>query len=185
MGKVICSRRPGTRTEEVPMSSRPMLFALAAVLAACQTTETTDQTATRMARESAEATATIRGLSNDFARLFTAGQWDSVAAMYTPDAIVMAPNAPSMTGRDAIRAGFTGMAQMGSATLTLQADTVLANGPLAVEQGRWTTSVTTPAGATMADSGKYLVQWWKTDAGWRLARDIWNSDVPLPQGTRN
>ncbi len=27
-----------------------------------------------------------------------------------------------------------------------------------------------------ADAGKYLVLWKKTDAGWRMHRDIWNSN---------
>jgi len=164
------------------MSSRPMLVALAAALAACQTTETPEQTTARMARESAEATTTIRGLSSEFARLFSTSQWDSLTAMYTADAVLMVPNAPAMMGRDAIRAGFAGMgAQMKSYTLILRTDTVIANGPLAVEQGRYTDSGTTMAGVATADSGKYLVQWWKTDAGWRLARDIFNSDLPQPQ----
>lgn len=161
------------------MSSRLMLVALAAVLAACQATETPVQTATRMTRESAEATTTIRGLSQAFASLFSAGQWDSLAAMYTADAILMVPNAPQMAGRDAIRAGFAGMGgQMKSHTLTLHTDTVIANGPLAIEQGHYTDSGTTAAGVATADTGKYLVQWWKTDSGWQLARDIFNSDLP-------
>ena len=84
---------------------------------------------------------------------------------------------------DAIRAGFAGMgAQMQSYTLTLRADTVIANGPLAVEQGRYTDAGTTTAGVATADTGKYLVQWWKTDAGWQLARDIFNSNRPQPGG---
>jgi ketosteroid isomerase-like protein len=161
------------------MPSRPMLLALLGTLAACQAGETPEQTATRMARESAEATTTIRGVSNEFARLFSAGQWDSLAAMYTADAVLMVPNAPPMVGRDAIRAGFAGMGgQMRSYTLTLHTDTLIANGPLAVEQGRYTDSGTTTAGVATADTGKYLVQWWKTDDGWRLARDIFNSDLP-------
>lgn len=161
------------------MASRPMWLLLMGTLAACQATETPEQTATRMARESVEAATAIRGLNNEFGRLFSAGQWDSLAAMYTRDAVVMVPNAPAMVGRDAIRAGFAGMGgQMRSYTLTLQADTVIANGPLAVEQGHYTDSGTTTAGIATADTGKYLVQWWKTDAGWQLARDIFNSDLP-------
>jgi ketosteroid isomerase-like protein len=161
------------------MSPRPLLFALTAVLAACQTTETPQQAAARMAQESAEATTTIRGMSKDFARLFSAGQMDSVAGMYTEDAIVMAPNAPPMVGVAAIRAAFASMGQSGPMTLTLMTDTVVANGPLAVEQGRWASAATID-GQAMADSGKFLVQWTKTDTGWKLAKDIWNSDAPPP-----
>ena len=165
------------------MPSRPMLLALLGTLAACQSVETPAQTATRMARESAEAATAIRGLNDRFGHLFSTGQWDSLAAMYTADAVVMVPNGPPMVGRDAIRAGFAGMgAQMQSYTLTLRADTVIANGPLAVEQGRYTDAGTTTAGVATADTGKYLVQWWKTDAGWQLARDIFNSNRPQPGG---
>lgn len=165
------------------MSPRAMLLVLTAVLAACRAPETSQEAATRLARESAEATVAIRGLSGQFGRLFSAAQWDSLAAMYTDDAVLMVPNAPPLVGRAAIRAGVAGMgAQMRSYTLTLQADTVIANGPLAVEQGRYTDSGTTTAGIATADTGKYLVQWWKTDSGWRLARDIFNSNLPQPGG---
>jgi len=51
-----------------------------------------------------------------------------------------------------------------------------------VEQGRYTDAGTTTTGIATADTGKYLVQWWKTDAGWQLARDIFNSNRPQPGG---
>jgi ketosteroid isomerase-like protein len=37
------------------------------------------------------------------------------------------------------------------------------------------------ASAAVADTGKFIEVWLKqADGTWRLAWDIWNSDIPLP-----
>ena len=162
------------------MFLRPMLAVLAVTLAACQAAETPDQMAERMRQESAAAKTAIDAVNVQFSRLFSSGAFDSVAALYTDDAVVMAPNAPAWSGGAAIRAGYGTMKGTGTYALHLTADDVTANGPLAVERGHWTLTYTPPDGAAIPDSGHYLVQWRKTDAGWRLVNDIWNSTQPLP-----
>jgi hypothetical protein len=32
----------------------------------------------------------------------------------------------------------------------------------------------------VADSGKYVVRWVEENGTWRMAQDIWNSDLPPP-----
>lgn len=168
------------------MSPRFAITALAAALIACQPApETAEQEATRIGEESATATTALRAEAQAFAAHFSAGHFDTVASYYTADAFVMAPNGPAAVGRAAILAMFEGMGQAGTFALTLQTDQVVANGPLAVERGRYTLTYTPSANApagmvAVADTGKLLVQWQRTDAGWRMASDIWNSDIPVP-----
>ena len=47
-------------------------------------------------------------------------------------------------------------------------------GDMVIETGGWT--ATDPAG-THLDHGNYLAVWKKTDHGWKMVRDIWNSSM--------
>ncbi len=69
--------------------------------------------------------------------------------------------------------------------MILDAQTVVANGPLAIEYGRYTLSFTpgpdAPRGVTaIADTGNYLVHWRKQGREWLIVADIANRDEPLP-----
>ena len=154
----------------------------AATLAACAKTETPEQAAARMQAESDAARQAIEQLAASFAAHLNAGHPDSVAALfYTSDATLMPPNMPAAQGHDAIRATLAGM--MEGATVNLQAtvQSVAANGPLAVERGRYHLTMTPAGGPAVADSGKYLARWQRqADGSWKMAEDIWNSDAPLP-----
>lgn len=161
------------------LTLRP-LVALIVVAAACQPSETPEQAAARMTEESAAARTPISEAVQAFTRQMSAGHYDSVVAHYTNDAVVMGPNMPAMVGREAILAGFQGMGAAGSFTLRITTDMVSANGPMAVESGRFWSVFTPTGGPAMPDSGKFLAHWRLTDAGWRMAHDIWNSDIPLP-----
>jgi ketosteroid isomerase-like protein len=46
---------------------------------------------------------------------------------------------------------------------------------MAVEVGRY---VLTDSTGAAFDEGKYIVWWKRTADGWRMHRDIWNSDRP-------
>lgn len=103
----------------------------------------------------------------------------AVGALYATDAMVLAPNAPAIKGRDAIAAFWGGMAKNGLKVDKLATTEVVARGGMAHEMGEYALQVTPATGAVMRDHGKYIVIW-KRDGkhGWQLYRDIWNSDVP-------
>jgi len=152
----------------------------ALILIGCQQAETPAQLEARMASESADAKAAIEAVNQEFAGHLNQGHADVAAGFYTEDAVVMAPNVPAAMGREAIKGVLSGLASM-QAQLHLVTESVVANGPLAVERGVYHMSVT-PAGAAaaVADTGKYLVHWRKVGDRWLLADDIFNSDLPLP-----
>jgi uncharacterized protein (TIGR02246 family) len=110
------------------------------------------------------------------------GDTSTVASLYTEDAIVLPPNTETVRGRDGAKALFDGMIQqMGLPTLTLTTTEVTEVGDTAYEVGSYTMKLQ-PAGAPVAnDSGKYVVIWKRqTDGAWKLAVDIWNTDLPMP-----
>lgn len=155
------------------------MFALGtlAVLAGCQpAAETAEQAEQRVASETAAAKTAIEASNASFVVHFNAGQGDSIAAHYTEDGRVMGPNMPAAVGRAAI-AGSMGM--MAGATLALNTESVAANGPMAVERGTYSITLTPPgATAPITDTGKYLVHWHKVGDKWMMVEDIWNSDLP-------
>jgi ketosteroid isomerase-like protein len=116
-----------------------------------------------------------------FAKQMAAGDVAGVMkSYYAPDAVVLAPNAPAITGAAAIEAMFKSMGAVGSMTMTT--DEVAGMGDLAYVRGRYAMTFT-PAGMTAAisDSGKYLEVFKKqADGTWKNYRDMFSSDVPLP-----
>jgi ketosteroid isomerase-like protein len=150
-----------------------------ALLGGCQpAAETAEQADQRMSAESAAAKTAIEASNAQFAAHFNAGHGDSVAAIYADNGRVLAPNTPAVSGRAAITAFMATMAPMKPA-LTLTTQSVAANGPLAVEMGTYSFTMTPPgAPAPITDTGKYLVHWHKVGDKWMMVDDIWNSDLP-------
>jgi hypothetical protein len=54
-------------------------------------------------RLSCEDVAALRRLAEQDASLVLAGDWETMAARYTEDAVRMPPSSPAIEGRDAIR----------------------------------------------------------------------------------
>jgi uncharacterized protein (TIGR02246 family) len=154
------------------------LVTTALVLGACK------PAATPPPDTSAAAKTVIDAANATWPRLTSTGHADSIADLYTADAVLLPPNMPTVHGRDSIRAFFAVMNTMPGTTLTLRAESVWASGPAATEMGRWTytwaAGVTPPPGMPTADSGKYLVRWVEENGKWLMAQDIWNSDLPMP-----
>jgi uncharacterized protein (TIGR02246 family) len=153
------------------------------VAAACRpAAESPEQQNARLRAESDSARAAIEAQGARFTRFFNAGQTDSVASLYTSDATVMPPGMPAVTGTDSIRATFAAMGTMMPAgtTLAFQVQSVVANGPIAIERGSWTMMVPAGDSAPTESRGKYLVMWRNVGGEWRIQEDIWNEDTPPP-----
>jgi len=101
---------------------------------------------------------------------------------YTSDAVLMAPNMPAFNGSAAI-AGFykAALTQMGVKGIALTTSDLYAEGDYATEQGTYELM---GADNKSIDKGKFLVVWKKTDAGWKMYRDCFNSDNPPPPAAK-
>ena len=134
---------------------------------------------------SAAAKQAIDAANAQWPRLTSAGRADSLAEFYRPDAVMMPPNMPSVTGKDAIRTFFATMNTSDPhVTLTLRAEMVDAVGTMALEKGRWhwafPVGAKLPPGMAAVDSGKYVGHWMQQNGKWLIVDYIWNSDSPLP-----
>jgi ketosteroid isomerase-like protein len=144
------------------------------VTAACSTTPSADS---RAADEAA-----IRKADSDSLQAIASKQLDATVAFYDDAATLFIPNAPIVTGTDEIRRAWVQMFAVPSFSLTPKTTRIeiARSGDLAYMQGVYDA---TANGTT--DRGKFVVVWKKqADGAWRIAADIWNSDLPVAAPTK-
>ena len=114
-----------------------------------------------------------------------AGDADAWAACFTDDGVQMPPHFASNVGKAAIQGWGKGFLNLFACRFSLSVEEVRVAADWAFERGRYDITLTPRAGGgPMDDSGKYItVYQCQSDGSWKIARDIWNSDQPLP-GTR-
>ena len=134
----------------------------------------------------------IKSLEQDIAAINSVvEQWQSgtnsgnaagVAATSTRDAVLMPPHSPAVLG-EAIRPFFQeAFFDLFRVKVSLASDEIQILGDRAFRRGTFTLTLTPKSGGEdIGDQGKYLEIWERqTDGSWKIARDIWNSDKPLP-----
>lgn len=122
----------------------------------------------------AEVRSAIEAQNARFGEAVRAGDTAAIAQLYTPDGAALPPNQPAVTGTEALAAFWGQVLDSGVRDVKLTTEEVAyAGGDIATEVGA--ASLLTQDG-TQADPDKYLVLWKKTDVGWRMHRDIWNSN---------
>jgi ketosteroid isomerase-like protein len=126
-----------------------------------------------------DAAAGIAAGNAALSAAIAAGDADAAVAVYLENASFMGANAPAAVGHDAIRAAFQGMIEAGIGRVALTTDEIEAFGDTAYEVGRY---VLDAKDGTHLDHGKYVVIWKRAGDGWKMYRDIFNSDMPAPGG---
>jgi ketosteroid isomerase-like protein len=157
------------------MHARIAVAAAALVVAACKPQpETAEQANARMSAEGDSVKAQLEAMAATYARQMMGGHTDSLAMFYADNAVMMAPNMPTATGKENIRQALAGMFAQGAPTnVVLRVESVSANGPIAVERGRYSMVM-----GPVSDSGKYLIHWHRINGEWKMVEEMWNSDLP-------
>ena len=111
-----------------------------------------------------------------------AGDAEGWAACFANDGVQMPPNFGANSSNAAIQGWSKGFLSMFSCQFKLSVDEVQVAEDWAFERGRYDITLTPRAGGgSMDDNGKYITIYQRQpDSGWKIARDIWNSDRPLP-----
>ena len=102
----------------------------------------------------------------------------AVAALYTDDAILLPPNSEVIRGRQGIGKFWGAAIQMGVKGAVLTTMELSGSGDTIHEIGNYTLKIHSKGQKPIEDKGKYIVIWKHTVSGWKLHRDIWNSNMP-------
>ena len=126
---------------------------------------------------------TLRDLDAQWSAAAGAKDVDKTVSYYAADAIVMPPNAPAATTKEAIRSAWKEMLTSPGAAISWKATKVevAKAGDLAYVSGTYEQLMTDASGKPAKDRGKYVEIFKKqTDGTWKVIVDIWNSDLPAP-----
>jgi uncharacterized protein (TIGR02246 family) len=127
--------------------------------------------------------AAIAAIDKKFMEDANRGDAAAGAAVYTDDAILMPPNHSPLEGKQAIEKYLAEIgSQLQASNLQLSISEVDVQGDTTIVRGTYSSSFTVPGtNAPMEDRGKTLNVWKRqADGSWKLHRDIWNSNMPIP-----
>jgi uncharacterized protein (TIGR02246 family) len=122
----------------------------------------------------------IEALLKRYEQALNASDVAGVVQLYTDDAALLAPNAPSAVGIDAVRAAYTGIFHAIDLDLTFEiAEVNVVSHDWAVLRSTSNGSITILAdGAEIPSSNQELFMLHKTDGHWKLARYSFSSVLP-------
>jgi uncharacterized protein (TIGR02246 family) len=107
---------------------------------------------------------------------------DRAVANYAADASWLPPNAPAVSGKDAIRSGWSRLMASPGFDIEWQIDKmeVARAGDIAYTLYTYQLSTQGPDGRTASDRGKAMAVWKKQQDGtWKVVADTFNSDLPV------
>ena len=113
-----------------------------------------------------------------FGEVLRQGDAVAVAALYTEDAILLPPNSEMIRGRRGIEKFWGAAIQMGVKDAVLTTVELSGSGDTIHEIGNYILKISQKGQKPVEDKGKYIVIWKHTAPGWKLHRDIWNSNMP-------
>lgn len=133
--------------------------------------------------EAQSVRAAIDANTKQFIEAFNKGDAAAVANLYTMDARLLPPNGEMVESRANIQKFWQGAISAGLKMVSLETLHIETQGNIAVEVGRYTSTVPGAGGVTTTDNGKYVVLWKREGRSWKLAVDIFNTNRPLPSAT--
>ena len=127
---------------------------------------------------SASARKAIDANLKAFVADFNKGDAAGVAAHYATNAKLLPPNGAIVEGRQNIQKFWAGGIDAGLKLWSLTTVDLTTCGNYAIETGKYVSTVPAAGGGTTTDEGKYVVVWQRHGRGWKIIRDIFNSDKP-------
>jgi len=128
--------------------------------------------------------AAIREADMAWSKIAETKQVDQHTAYFLEDGVVLAPNEAIVTGKEAIRKKLGEYFAMPGFGIRWQPTKVEASrsGDLGYSMGTYEMALNDPKGNPTTDHGKYVTVWKKQDDGsWKVAADMFNSDLPAEQ----
>jgi ketosteroid isomerase-like protein len=136
-----------------------------------------------IAADKATPVEAVRAADDAWMKVFSAGDVNKSVAFCDQDGAILAPNAPTAQGHEAIAKLFSGFFALPNLKITWHADKagVAKSGELGYTSGTYQMTFTDAAGKTIPDKGKYVTVWKKqADGSWKVLLDTFNTDMPMP-----
>ena len=115
----------------------------------------------------------IRDLTQDLATSFNTGNYDQAAALFSGDAVLMAPMYETAHGQKAVERLLRQMGEAGHSNMRLETTRVDHSGDMAMELGRFSMSQQRADGTVVVEHGKFVKVWRRLGA-WLIVADCWN-----------
>ena len=107
---------------------------------------------------------------------------DKIASHYADNATLLVPDAPLVTGKDAIKTTLEGYVKDDKLSMAFSPSTVVTSkgGDMGYAQGTYTMTMTNPKTKKVeTEHGKYVTVYQKqADGSWKAVEDINNADAP-------
>jgi uncharacterized protein (TIGR02246 family) len=134
--------------------------------------------ATAFAQAQSPVRRVIEANTKQFIEAFNKGDAVAVANMYVMNARLLPPNSEMVEGRANIQKFWQGASGAGMKLTALDIVDLEVHGNTAIEVGRYTATMPGAGGTTTTDSGKYVVVWKREGRAWKLAIDVFNTNLP-------
>jgi uncharacterized protein (TIGR02246 family) len=137
------------------------------------------QSAKRIEQDDVRA---IRKLFDDFCAAHKYDDGAKLAEFYADDAMLMPPDEPIVSGKQAIASRYQQDIDKFTAELTTAPEEIEVSGNLAFVRGTFTIRLTPKAGGGRIEATFKAISILRkgADGSWKLYCDIWNSDAPMP-----
>lgn len=148
-------------------------------LSSCNNADTSTTVTEKQSKSNFDLTVAkkeIEEANRNFMDLVAKGDSVGLTNSYTTDAKFMSAGAPAVVGRANIQGAMSGIVKSGITKVDLRLKEVFGTEDLIAEEGELTLYVKNEAVA----EEKYIVLWKKEDGRWKLFRDIFNSNLPVP-----
>jgi uncharacterized protein (TIGR02246 family) len=126
--------------------------------------------------------ASLRATADAYHEAAQTSDMDSFAGFYTDDGVMLPPNAADEVGRQRVRNFGTAFTQLPGFSMRFENMRVgvAASGDMGYTLADGTIGFEGPDGEPVEDKIRDFHLWKKQNGAWKLAIDIWNSELPLP-----
>jgi len=124
--------------------------------------------------------AAVRKADSSWAVTAGGKQLDEFMSYVAKDGIILPPNQPACNNPESIKTLMNGFFGMPGYALTWHTSKVeiAGSGDMAYSIGNYELNFNDASGKQVTDKGKYATVWEKQDGSWKVAIDIFNSDMP-------
>ena len=156
-----------------------VLACTAALLMGCKPTSEVQRNQTAEAKSAAGDKQAIGVANERWLQLIRSKDASGIGQLYAQDGVALPQNEKAAIGRQAIVQMWGRQMQTPDYALTFGTEQLVFSnsGDMALDRGWYRFSAKGPKGP-INDTGKYVVVWRKIDGQWKVAEDIFNTDLP-------